>query len=350
MGEQTEDARASRGPRTPRGRVVLGAAAGALALVGAVLVAVQVTAGDPAPDDRTDAGAMTARVDGAIAPRDGWRWIERGSVAVQVPEEWAEVSLTCGSAWDGGAPAVANVMLGAYAVVADCARVLDPSDVVADPVTKEAFPPVASSLWRTLLIVEDVETVHDDDRPSDVDVPDGIYTYAGWTLHRTTYDQVRVTLLHDEEHADVASLVLSSLTEGDLSPSGCRPIEDFGQQRHQALAPGDVVRAGTVCGYTSYPRPRGESRVHGLLASRRLDTDGASTLVAGLSSAPTLPADPEPCAYRDDLAYVQLVRLFLTDGGVRELEVPVVDCAVQFDGGWRVLTDDAARYLVDVPR
>lgn len=329
---------------------MLGAAAGALALVGAVLVAVQVTAGDPAPDDRTDAGAMTARVDGAIAPRDGWRWIERGSVAVQVPEEWAEVSLTCGSAWDGGAPAVASVMLGAYAVVADCARVLDPSDVVADPVTKEAFPPVASALWRTLLIVEDVDTVHDGGRPSDVEVPDGTYTYDDWTLHRATYGRLRVTLLHDDAHADVASLVLASLTEGDLSPAGCRAIEAFGQGRRHVLEPGDVVRAGTVCGYTPHPGPRDEPRVYGLLASRRLDTATASTLVAGLSSTPALPAEPEPCAYRDDLAYVQLIRLFLADGGVRELEVPVVDCAAQFDGAWRVLTDDVEHYLVDVPR
>jgi hypothetical protein len=326
---------------------VLGAAAAVVALVGGALMAVELRAGD-APSSSTEPAAET-RVDGAIAPRDGWRWIERGSVAVQVPEEWAEVSLTCGSAWDGGAPAVANVVLGAYAVVADCARVLDPSDVVADPVTKEAFPPVASTLWRTLLIVEDVDIVHDGDRPSDVDVPDGIYTYAGWTLHRTTYDQVRVTLLHDEEHADVASLVLASLTEGDLSPTGCRPIEDFGQQRHQALAPSDVVRAGTVCGYTPYPGPRDEPRVYGLLASRRLDTAGASTLVAGLGSAPALPADPGPCAYRDDLAYVQLVRFFLADGGARELEVPVIDCAVQFDGTWRFLSDDVESFVARNP-
>lgn len=348
MGEQIEDARGSRGPRTPRGRVVLGAAAAVMALVGGTVLAVELTAGDRAPAAQADAGATTERVDGAIAPRDGWRWIERGNVAVQVPEEWESVSLTCGGAWDGGAPAVARPGRGDYAVTADCMTLPSRPQLGPDPITDAAFPPVPEELWRTMLIVEDAEVEYDNSR-SEPPVPDGTYTHEGWTLRRTNYGDVRVTLLSDEQHAKVASEALGSLVEHDLSPTGCRAIEEFGQERDQVLGPDDEVRAATVCGYTVFSWDEDEQPVHGLQAAARYEGDDASRLVAALAAAPPLASDPDPCGYRIELSYVQLIRLFLADGGVRELEVPVFDCAVQFDGTWRILGDDVESFVARNP-
>ncbi|WP_028472233.1 hypothetical protein [Nocardioides alkalitolerans] len=330
---------------TRRRRLPVAVAAAVVAVLGGTLLVVDVLAepGGPAPAEAPV--VETERVDGAIAPRDGWRWVERGGVAVQVPEGWAQESLMCGGAWTGGAPAVASVGADDYATLADCMGRPGRDSLGTDAVTEEAFPPVAVSLWRTILIIEDAGTVYDGDRQDAVEVPDGTYTYEGWTLDRTTYGGTRVTLLSDEEHEELATEVLASVVVDDLSPSGCRAIEEFGQERHPASETDTVARAATVCGYGAFPRKSGDEPVHGLEASRRLDAGAAAGLTAALRSAPLLPEDPALCEYRLDVPYVQLVRLF-GDDDVRELEVAVYDCAVQFDGTWRTLTDEVASFLV----
>lgn len=346
MGEQIEDARGSRGPRTPRGRVVLGAAAAVMALVGGTVLAVELTAGDRAPAAQADAEETAERVDGAIAPRDGWRWIERGSLAVQVPEEWESVSLTCGFAWVGGAPAVASAGRGDYAVSADCMTPPGREALGTDPVTDAAFPPVPEDLWRTILIVEDADVEYEGTY-GEPPVPDGTYTYDGWTLTRTTYDDVRVNLLVEAGDEAAASAVLASVTTGDLSPAGCRRNEEFGQVRDQPGSGPDGVAAATTCGYYLFADDRGGREVHALEGARRLERAAAVDLAEALEAAPPRATLPEVCEPRFAVSLLQVVRVFQSDGGVREHEVDVTGCAVEVDGTWRALTDDVLSFLVE---
>ncbi|HEY1133577.1 MAG TPA: hypothetical protein VGE77_03315, partial [Nocardioides sp.] len=283
------------------------------------------------------------RVDGVVQVRDGWRWVERGTVGVQVPVEWVDESLTCGGAWDGGPPAVASVGTHDYAVSADCMVPPGRDPLVADPVTDEAFPPYPPEMWRTILIIEDEATVYEGG-DSAVQVPDGTYTYDGWTLRRVTHGGTRVSLLSDTAHEDVALEVLGSLVVGDVTPAGCRATEEFGQERDQALPPDRAVLAATVCGYEPILQNLGAPPVHRLEVSRSLDEGEAAALLSALRVAPALPAVPDPCAHRDAVSYVQLLRFFV-DGAVSESEVAVYDCAVEVDGTWRVLTDEVASHL-----
>lgn len=151
------------------------------------------------------------------------------------------------------------------------------------------------------------------------------------------------------EGVGVADVRRTTTRRTRQEPSGCRGVEELGQERQQALGAGDVVRAATACGYSVFSRESDGGPVHTLEASRRLGADDAAGLVAALGSAPLLPEDPAPCEYRFDVPYVQLVRLFLDDDEVRELEVAVSDCAVQFDGTWRTLTDEVVAYLARDP-
>ncbi|WP_447643119.1 hypothetical protein [Nocardioides zeae] len=263
MGEQPEGTRGSRGPRTSRGRVVLGAAAAAVALVAGTFLAVELTADAPAPAAQTGAGVPPERVDGAIAPRDGWRWVERGSLAVQVPVGWVDVSLTCGSAWDGGGPAVASAGRTDYAVTADCVTTPGRDALATDPVTDAAFPPVPQELWRTILVVEDADVEHEGTY-GEPPVPDGTYTYDGWTLTRTTHGDVRVNLLVEPGDEAAASVVLASVSTGDLSPAGCRTSEEFGRDRDQPGSGPDGVAAATTCGYQNAADDRDGRRVHAM--------------------------------------------------------------------------------------
>lgn len=329
---------------TRRRRLPAAVAAAVVAVLGGTLLAVDVLAepGGPAPAEAPVVEAE--RVDGAIAPRDGWRWVERGDVGVQVPEEWADESLMCGSAWNGGPPAVATVGAQDYATVADCVMTFGREDLDTDPVTDAAFPEVEVALWRTILIVDDADVVYEDEHPMEFRVPDGTYTYDGWTLRRTTHGQTRVTLLSDEAHEEVATEVLASVVVDDVSPSGCRAVEEFGQERRHDLPDGALVPAATACGYATRFRGSGDHQVHDLEATRRLDADGAAGLVDALRAAPPLAEGP-PCGLSGELSYLQVVRLFPADG-VRELEVVVRDCAVEVDGTWRAVTDEVASFLV----
>ncbi|GAB3068469.1 hypothetical protein [Nocardioides zeae] len=348
MGEQTEDARGSRGPRTPRGRVVLGAAAAVVALVGGMVLAVELTASEPGPGAPAAAGATAERVDGAIAPRDGWRWIERGSVAVQVPEEWESVSLTCGGAWDGGAPAVASAGRGDYAVTADCMTTPGRDPLASDPVTDAAFPPVAEDLWRTILIVEDANIEYDGSY-GEPPVPDGTYAYDGWTLTRATFGDARVNLLVRPGDEAAASAVLATVATGDLSPSGCRRSEEFGQDRDQPATGPDGVAAATTCGYYVFSEDRGGREVHAMQSARRLGQAAAVDLAEALEEAPPRATLPEVCEPQFAVPVLQVVRVFQTDGRVREHEVDVARCAVEVDGTWRALTDDVLSSLAQDP-
>lgn len=348
MEEQTEDAAGSRRPRTSRGRVALGAAAAVVALVAGTFLAVELTADAPAPAAQTGAGVPPERVDGAIAPRDGWRWVERGGVAVQVPEDWESVSLTCGGAWDGGAPAVASPGRLDYAVTADCVTVRVRDALATDPVTDAAFPPVPQELWRTILIVEDADIEYDGSY-GEPPVPDGTYTYGGWTLTRATHGDVRVNLLVEPGDEAAASVVLASVSTDDLSPAGCRSSEEFGRDRDQPGSGSDGVAAATTCGYRNVADDRDGRRVYAMEGARRLGQQDAVRLVEALEAAPPRAALPEVCEFSLSRSYLQLVRVFQTDGGVREHEVDVARCAVEVDGTWRALTDDVLGYLVGDP-
>lgn len=348
MGEQPEGTRGSRGPRTSRGRVVLGAAAAAVALVAGTFLAVELTADAPAPAAQTGAGVPPERVDGAIAPRDGWRWVERGSLAVQVPVGWVDVSLTCGSAWDGGGPAVASAGRTDYAVTADCVTTPGRDALATDPVTDAAFPPVPQELWRTILVVEDADVEHEGTY-GEPPVPDGTYTYDGWTLTRTTHGDVRVNLLVEPGDEAAASVVLASVSTGDLSPAGCRTSEEFGRDRDQPGSGPDGVAAATTCGYQNAADDRDGRRVHAMEGARRLEQQDAVRLVEALEAAPPRGALPEVCEFSLSRSYLQLVRVFQVDGGVREHEVDVAGCAVEVGGTWRALTDEVIAFLVEDP-
>ena len=286
----------------PRRRTWWIAAAAAAAVAAAVIVPTLVLGGDDKPERNsvTDQSSSAVVV---LAP--GHRWRGYRTVEVQVPEDWpfgsTPVELDCsylaGEPYRGPDRPYVEIDTGMGGTVdADCLLPDPPSDAHAE------FGPWPRDTWQSHVTLAE---------PSD-DIPDGSWTYGGWTLTRETFDDVQVIVLASPGDAALTGDVLTSVRTVDMDANGCptgSPAQDPEFQVPTAAPVPDDGWRGVVavCQYS-----RGLISPPGLIGSRQFIGAAARSLVAAINDAPLGggPDRPQNCVH-DEYGETALLLRFL---------------------------------------
>ena len=273
-------------PLTPRRRRTLPAlvaAAAVLLLVGSV--AFVATRGAPArPDGATDPGI----VDGLPS---GWHWESSRDAIVAVPDSWG-YAFAADSQWcvgDGAADPPSKPFVDLHSPLLGSTLVGCPAQEPAN------FTGIPERLLRTYLTF-----------PWHDDVPDGTRSWHGWTQITRHVGSAVIQVLSDREHLAIAQQVIDSAQQVNVDGNGCPARSDI--QRGGFVRPKPAVNVKSldsvdriaICQYRlAYPgKPEG-AEAPGLIASRSLEGDQATSLLGAIQAAPGGggPNQPDSCLH-----------------------------------------------------
>lgn len=272
--------------------------------------------------------AVPATVSGLPAPEEGWRWVSRGDVAVQVPDEWG---------WSD------------YAWTPWCLGETPEPQPPATPFVSTPAGPVAAIAcpeWQP----EWVQTYLDFADPAAE--PPSLTPVLSRTVGTT---DVRVVLRADATAADeaVAQGILDSATVFERDAAGCAPVAPFAdlEARPEAwdvTGAEGVVEVG-LCRYLDYAL---EADRPNLTASRVLGGEEAGALIAAVAAAPEgVSGNPADCLSDYDQRSGLVLRV-LDATGVHDVYLRVDGCRnLGFDDGTtrRELTRDGCTPVFAAP-
>ncbi|MHA6512602.1 hypothetical protein [Tessaracoccus sp. Z1128] len=264
--------------------------------------------------------AAPTSVSGLPAPEDGWRWVSRGDVAAQVPEEWG-YSDYAWVPWCLGATPEPVPPAGPFV------------STPAGPVAAIACPEFQAGWVQTYLGFADPAL-----EPSTL-TP---------VLSRTVADvDVRVTLRQDapDDERATAQKILDSAVEFERDAAGCTPHAPFStlDDRPEAW---DVSSATGVVevGLCRHLDSASEGDRPNLSASRVVAGEEAAGLVAAIAAAPEgASGNPDECISDFDQRSGLVLRV-LDATGLHDVYLRVDGCRnLGFDDGTahRELTRDA---------
>lgn len=247
---------------------------------------------------------------GLPVPKDGWRWVSRFDLAVQVPEDWGYSRYS----W----------MVGVY-----CADGQPSPPVVPERPFVSTPPGVIPAIQCPPIEPEWVQT-HLDWYP-DPATPDGITEVMPRKVGTTT---VAVTLTADptEEERTLAQEVVDSAVVFERDQAGCTPTSPIDGLEARPEPSWDVSDAGAVLalGLCRYD----DLTAGTLTGSRLVEGAAAAALVEAIAAAPEgTSGDPSQCAagYGERSGVVLHV---LGSDGIRDIFFRVDGCRqLGFDDG-----------------
>lgn len=295
-GAATPDAPLEVAPALRRAWWLAGVAAAAVVLAVAVPLALGAGDGHGSGLDPADPSS-SAPANPALA--GGTRWLGFRDLEVQVPADWplddGPIRPDCvhgpkdAKSWGGPDHPYVEVATGFGGVpLIGCTSPPAPADLPS------AFsPPPFGSLpfefWTSHVTLTNPTA----------DVPDGTWTYRGWTLTRRTLGDVQVVVLESPEDGGLAARVMSSARRTSLDVNGCPTVSDvqkaaFQVPEAEGVPDGDFQGVIAVCQYE-----RGRSAASGLVGSRQIAGADATELVAAIRDAPVGggPDRPENCLH-----------------------------------------------------
>lgn len=302
----------------PRRRTAWAVGAAAVAVVALAVPLVLVLNNRPA---QMATPAAPATVSGLPAAEDGWRWVSRGDVAVQVPEGWG-YSDYAWVPWCLGATAEPVPPAGPFV------------STPAGPVALIACPEFRPEWVQTYLEFADPTTQASALTP--------VMSRAVGSF------DVRVTLRQgagDDERA-TAERILDSAVEFVRDAAGCSPTSPFATLDDRPAVAWDVRGAESVVevGVCRYSDDGLRQDGPNLTASRVISGDEAAALVAAIGEAPAgVSGNPEECISDGDQRSGLVLRV-LDGAGVHDVYLRVDGCRnLGFDDGStrRELTRDA---------
>lgn len=282
----------------------------------------------PSQDPTSDPPPATATLSGLPAPKEGWKWVSRYGVAVQVPDEWNfghhPKSQWCVGASEEGVPNLPD----------------------------EPF--VVSPQWvSTAVACAEMDPKYEQ-MHLDWDVPraplDAVTEVVQRELGGVLVHVVLTDEPSDEERA-LADEILSTAVTAERDHAGCAPTAPFGGYG-QRPEPWDLANADGVveqpievglCRYL----PGWGDKTSMLVASRLLDAEEGSALLTKISQAPEGLHSDDSClpeAYENDAFVIRV----LDANGTHEVFVRLSGCKdIGFDDGTtqRQLTHEACQPL-----
>lgn len=264
--------------------------------------------------------AVPTTVSGLPAPEDGWRWVSRGDVAVQVPGEWG-YSDYAWTPWCLGATVEPVPPQGPFV------------STPAGPVALILCPEFQAEWVQTYLDFADPAV-----EPS---------TLTPVLSRAVGLTDVRITLREDasDEERTTAERILDSAVSFERDAAGCTPLSPFSalDDRPEAW---DVTTADGVVevGLCRYLDPGLEAERPNLAASRVMRGEEAEALVAAVAAAPEgVSGNAEECVSDYDQRSGLVLRI-LDRTGLHDVYLRVDGCRnLGLDDGatQRQLTRDA---------
>lgn len=330
--EDIEPVRPPRRRLDARWALAAGVAVVALAVPGALLLGGRDAdsetpeVAEPAqPADSASPGTPipVAHLSGLEAPEDGWKWVSRRDVAVQVPESWPYSSYSW-MPWCLNSAVEPAMPEGPY--------VDSPEGVIP----YIGCPEVGPEYVR-------MHVGFGEPSPADTAVKtsaDGAAVYVVMEAEPTT-----------EEEA-LADQILSTATTFERDHAGCTPVGPFTSVEDRPepwdIGAAEGVSQVGVCRYSPYPE-EGEPNLSGSLV---IEGEGAVGLVEGIAAAPEgVSGDPAGCMEGFDERGGVVLRV-ADASGVHDVYLRVDGCRnLGFDDGvtQRQLTDECRTVFREAP-